>query len=138
MDFEKKLKIRLCTSVTYLVAGIALCVAYFCKINEKQFVLTFGAVLIAMGIVRICGYLRITKDSESVRRQRIAESDERNISIMKKAKSTAFGIYVLAAAVIVIVLEFSGRTDLANIIAMNLSTLVFLYWLCYWIYQKRL
>lgn len=54
MNFEKKLKIRLCIAITYLVAGIALCVAYFCKINEKQFVLTFGAVLIAMGIVRIC------------------------------------------------------------------------------------
>ena len=90
-----------------------------------------------MGIVRIIQYKKITKDEESIRRRRIAETDERNITILHKAKSDAVGIYVTITATAVVILEIIGRSELSTILASTVCALVLLYLICYWIYQKR-
>ena len=89
-----------------------------------------------MAVIRLIAYMRITKDDESIKRQEIAENDERNIAIIHKAKSTAFGLYVFLVATIIIILELLGITELTTILALNLCGIVVLYWLCYYIYHK--
>ncbi len=137
MEFMKKLKKRLIIAVVQIIIGAAFVALFCCNISQNQYLQTLGIALIITGIARIVQYKRITKDEESIRRQRIAETDERNIAIMHKAKSTAFGLYVLIAALTVIVLEVIEKTDYSNILALNVCTLVALYWISYLVYSKR-
>ena len=138
MDYKKKLKTRLYTAIAYIFIGIIFSVLYFCGVSENQSVLSLGIALIVMGILRIRQYMKITKDDESIRKQRIAETDERNIAILHKAKSVAFGLYVFIVAIVVIILELLGKSELSTILALNVCAIVLLYWICYWIYQKKL
>lgn len=136
MDFKKKLRIRLYMAIAYIITGIAFAALFFRSTNE--YMITLGIALIIMGIFRIIRYMKITKDDDSVRLQKIAETDERNISIIHKAKSTAFGLYILITAMAVIVLEILGNSELSSILGLNVCIIVFLYWICYRIYQKKL
>lgn len=138
MTFKKKLKFRLYTAITYLLAGIIMAALFLLRINKNEFIFTFGIVLATMGLLRLISYKKITKNDESVHQQEIAEKDERNIAIMHKAKSMAFGIYVFTAAIAVIIFQFLGKNDLCNIIAINMCAIVFLYWICYFIFQKNI
>lgn len=136
MDFKKKLRIRLYMAIAYIITGIVFAALFFRSTNE--YMMTLGIALIIMGIFRIIRYMKITKDDDSVRLQKIAETDERNISIIHKAKSTAFGLYILITAMAVIVLEILGNSELSSILGLNVCIIVFLYWICYRIYQKKL
>lgn len=136
MDFKRKLKTRLYTAITYILIGGIFIAMYLCNISENQYLLTLGIALAVMAVIRLIAYMRITKDDESIKRQEIAENDERNIAIIHKAKSTAFGLYVFLVATIIIILELLGITELTTILALNLCGIVVLYWLCYYIYHK--
>lgn len=137
MDFKKKLKTRLYIAIVYIIIGVAFAVLYLCGMSENQYLLSLGIALIIMGILRIRQYMKITKDDESVRRREISETDERNIAILHKAKSSAFGLYTFITAAAAIVLEILGKSELATVLALNVGAIVGLYWICYWVYQKK-
>ena len=102
MDYKKKLRSRLNVAITYIVLGVMFIVGTFITKTENDFISTFGFMMILMGLVRIRNYRIITKDEDTIRKQQIIETDERNISIIHKAKSAAFAVYtfILGAAVI--------------------------------------
>lgn len=137
MEYEKKLKKRLYLAISYIVIGVLLLLLCAGRIIENEFMSSFGVVLVVMGVARIRQYRRITKDEESIRRQRIAESDERNLAIWNKARSLTFGIYIALAGIAVIVLEMIDRHDLANPVALSVCALVFIYWICYLIVRRK-
>ncbi|MGM9551507.1 MAG: hypothetical protein ACI3XA_04560 [Clostridia bacterium] len=137
MDFEKKLKLRLYMAIGYVIVGVCLIGMCFTDVFTNDFFSSFGLVLFVIGIAKIRKYRLITKDEETIRRQKIAETDERNIAILHKAKSVAFGVYSCISAVMVIVFEIMGKDEIAIILALMLCVLVFVYWLTYWIYQKK-
>ena len=116
MTFREKLKKRLYLAIGYLIAGgILIILAAVLKL-ENEFLSSFGFVLVVCGLVRIRNYKRITKSDESIRRQEIAETDERNLSIANRAKSWAFSLYVFLTCVLVIALEVLNREELVNIL----------------------
>lgn len=137
MDFLKKLKLRLCLAVLYILLGITSIIVYTFNLGEDTVLLTFGTAFTAMGVLRVIRYFKITRNPESVRRRKTEESDERIIAIVRRAKAVAFGVYTFGAAILVIVLEFSGKSSLASVIALNICAIVFIYWLSYIILQKR-
>lgn len=137
MDFSKKLKLRLCLAVLYILLGITSIIVYASGSKENTVILTFGAAFTAMGILRVIRYFKITRDPESVRERKTEETDERNIAIVRRAKAVAFGVYTFGAAILVIVLEFSGKSSLASAIALNICAIVFIFWLSYTVLQKR-
>ena len=137
MDFSKKLKMRLCLAVLYILLGVASIIIYVSSSKENTVILTFGAAFTAMGILRVIRYFKITRDPESVRERKTEETDERNIAIVRRAKAVAFGVYTFGAAILVIVLEFLGKSSLASVIALNICAIVFIYWLSYTVLQKR-
>lgn len=137
MDFEKKLKSRLNTGIGYIITGIILIVLFITKVIENEYLETIGIVLAVMGILRIIQYKKITKDEESIRRKKIEETDERNISIMHKAKSTAFSIYALIVCLSVIVFEVMEKPEYAKVSAINVYALLAIYWVSYFIYSKK-
>lgn len=137
MDFRKKLKIRLSIAIGYIILGLAMIITFNIIKTENEFLSSFGFALIVIGIVQIRKYIMITKNEETIIKRQIAETDERNISIANRAKSISFIIYVLLAAVLVIVLELLNKTQLAMIISGTIWVLILIYWISYWIISKK-
>lgn len=137
MDFKKKLKIRLFIAIGYIVLGFAMIVAFNIINTENDFLSSFGFALVVIGIVNIRKYIFITKSEETIVKQQIAETDERNIAIANKAKSVSFIVYVVLACVAVIVLELLNKTQLAIILSTTVCVLILIYWISYWIISKK-
>lgn len=137
MDFERKLKIRLWNAIVCIVLGIALIVIANVTKARDSFISSFGFALALVGAMRVRNYLMITKNEETIRKQQIAESDERNIAISNKAKSLAFGIYVCIAGAVVIALEILNITLIATVVAYSVCAMLILYWVAYWIVRRK-
>lgn len=137
MDFKKKLKIRLYTAIIYLILGVMIIVGAFAAKPNNDFISSFGLMLAVIGIARIRNYFIITKSEESIKKQQIAETDERNILIMHKARSATFFIYILISAIAVIILSFLNMYNIAKCISYSISLLIAIYWISYWIYRKK-
>ena len=95
MDFKKKLKIRLFFAVGYIILGLGMIVIFNVLNTDNNFLSSFGFALMVIGIAKVRNYFLITKNSETLKKQQIAETDERNISIANKAKSISFIIYII-------------------------------------------
>lgn len=138
MEFKKKLKTRLYTAIIYVVLGLLMIISSFIFKDANSFVSSFGFALFIVGIVRLRNYFIITKSEESIKKQEIAETDERNLSILHKARSTTFSIYVLIMSLAVIVLSFLGFHTVAMWISLSIWLLIAIYWICYFIYRKKM
>ncbi len=138
MDFKKKLKSRLNIAIIYIALGIMMIAATFITKTDNDFISSFGFAMVLMGLVRIRNYRMITKDEDTIRKQQIIETDERNISIIHKAKSTAFSIYTFLSGIAVIILSFLTMHEEAKSLALSVLLLVAIYWICYFIYHKKL
>lgn len=138
MDFQKKLKTRLYVGIGYIVLGLVLIVTFLFFGTENNFWSSFGFALAVIGIVRVRNYFLITKDQETIRKQQIAENDERNISIVNQARSAAFILYVVLASVAVIVLQIFKQTQIVRILSATVCVLIVIYWISYWIFSKKM
>lgn len=136
MDFKKRIKTRLYVGIAYIFLGIAMISITFLNITDNEFVSSFGLALALMGLVRIRNYFLITRNDEALKKQEIAETDERNISIINKARGMAFIAYIMIAALSVIVLALLGYNEIARWISYSVALLVAIYWVCYIIYRK--
>ncbi len=137
MDFRKKLKTRLYVAISYIVIGAVMIAASFLTKTTNEFVSSFGFALLVIGIVRIRNHFIITKNDETIKKQEIAETDERNISIANRAKSLSFMVYVFASSIFVIVLQFLEMNQLATIIGFTVCALLIIYWISYFIIRKK-
>lgn len=137
MNYKKKLKTRLYIGIVYIVLGIAMITGAFLSKTNNDFISSFGFVLTIMGIARVKKYFIITKDEETIKKQQTAETDERNLSILNKARSTSFSAYVLISGIGIIILSVFNMHKEATLIAYSVCLLVALYWIFYWIYQKK-
>ncbi|MBO5040637.1 MAG: hypothetical protein J6D09_06025 [Clostridia bacterium] len=137
MEFKKKLKIRLWVAISYIVLGIAMATVAIVSKTENQFISSFGLALAVMGIARIRNYFLITKNEDTLRKREITETDERNVSIVNKARSAAFTVYILLAGVFVIVMGLLDKIEISVWVSYSVALLVFVYWICYIIYQKK-
>ena len=137
MEFKKKLKTRLYIGIIYIALGVLMIAGTGLTKNDNEFMSSFGIALVVLGIVRIRNYFMITKNEETIRKQEIAETDERNLSILNRAKSSAFSIYVLTLGTAVIVLSLFDMHDIAQWISYAVCLLVVIYWICYWVYRKK-
>ena len=136
MDFKKRLKIRLYVGIVYIIFGIAMIVCGFVTKTENSFISAFGLAMIIIGLVRIRNNRLITRNEETFKRREIAETDERNLSIVHKARSLAFTVYILLACLTVIILSLIGLTQISALISYSVALLVAIYWICYLVYQK--
>lgn len=137
MDFKKKLKIRLFLAIGYIILGLAMIVIFNIIKTENTFLSSFGLALTVVGIAKTRNYFLITKNEETLKKQQIAENDERNIAIANKAKSVSFVIYIIIVCSSVTVLYLLNHTALANILSASVCALVAIYWISYWIINKK-
>ena len=137
MEYRDKLKKRLNLGIAYIVIGILMIMISSVLDNVNPFISSYGLAVVVIGFARIRQYKRITKNDETIRRQEIAETDERNIAISNKARSWAFFLYVMGASILVIILQFTPMRDTATLIAFTVCVLVALYWISYWVLRRK-
>ena len=137
MEFKKKLKTRLYIALSYIVLGIVLIAADALNHFENDFFLSFGIALLVMGIIRLIRHRKVTKDESTIRRQEVAETDERTLMMSEKARSWAFTYSILIAGIAVIVLSLLGKHDTAQPFAWFVCGQVALYWICWMILRKK-
>lgn len=137
MDFEKRLRQRLYIAIIHTVLGIALIIGAVLTKTDNGIISSFGLVFIVMGMVRIRNYFIITKNEETLQKQKIAENDERNISIVNKARSLTYTIYGLISGVAVFVLSLLNMHEIAQILSFSLCTMLIIYRVAYWAIRKN-
>ena len=137
MDFKKKLRTRLYIAISYIILGVALIVTAFITKMENEYFSPLGFAFAVIGIARVKQYFLISKNEETIKKQEIRETDERNISISNKAKSLSFSLYILLSCVAVIILQIFGKSDLASILGLTVCALLIFYWISYFIIRKK-
>ena len=136
MEFKKKMKQRLYIAVSYILLGIVLLLAAFAGKSDNYFFTSFGIALMLMGILRLFQYRKITTSDQALRKRELAESDERNRMMAERARSWAFSFSIIAAGILVIVLNLLGYNEEALPFAWFVCGMVALYWVC-WLIIKR-
>ncbi|MBQ7898186.1 MAG: hypothetical protein IJ323_07150 [Clostridia bacterium] len=137
MDFKKKLKTRLWIALIYVALGIIMTAGGIVTKTDNSFISSFGLILAVMGAVRMRNYLIITKSEERIKKQEIMETDERNVSIVNKARSITFTAYVLLLGIAVIVLSLLNMREIAVWISYSIFLLIIIYWISYFIIRKK-
>ena len=137
MDFKKKMQQRLFLAAGYILLGIVLICTDLLNGSENDFFFSFGLTLVIMGIVQFLRYRKITKSDQSLRKQELTETDERNRMISERAKSWVFSFSVIIAGMIVIVLSLLGYHDQALPFAWYVCGMVTLYWISWTVIRKK-
>ncbi len=136
MNFKKKLQIRLIVSITLLLMGIGIIISSNILDNSHH-LSAYGLALAVISIVRIRNYFLITKSDEKIRKQEIAETDERTLHIANKARSLAFYIYIIISAVAVILFQLTNKEELALVTSASICTMLIIHWICYFVISKK-
>lgn len=137
MEYRKKLQKRFYYAVAYLLLGVALNLTAYLTKSENYFLSGFGSCLIVMGIVRMIRHKRLVSSDQAVKKQEIAETDERNIMLAEKARSWAFAAYIILAGTAVIILSLASLHDIAQPLSYSICLLVALYWIFFYILRKK-
>ena len=137
MDFRKKMKQRLYLAVAYLAVGLILVFTGIVTGTDNSFFTAFGFALVIMGILRIIRHRKIMRDDQSLRKQELAESDDRLRMIAERARSWVFSLSVTGAGLLVIILNILGHHDAALPFAWYVCGMVVLYWICYSVIDKK-
>ena len=137
MDFKKKMRQRLFLALGYILLGFTLSCIDLLKRSENYFLFSFGLTLITMGTIRLLQYRKITKNEQTLRKQELTETDERNRMIAERARSWAFSFSIIIAGMIVIVLSLLGYHDQALPFAWYVCGMITLYWIFWYIIQKK-
>ena len=137
MDFKNKLKTRLYLAICYILSGITLTIVFNVMDNPNEYLSTYGLVLTVLGIARLVRYLRITKTEETVKKQQILETDERNVAIVNKAKAMTFNVFVILLSITIIVLQFLNFEAYVQMLFYVLCAVLVIYWISYFIIRAR-
>lgn len=137
MEYTKILRRRLYWAVSYLALGIILNTAAFVTASENEFITFFGSALLVMGIVRIVRHVRLVRSSSAMKKQEIAETDERNVMLAEKARSWAYCLTVSIAGLAVIVLSLLGWHEQVLSLAWLVCGMTLLYWICWMIIRRK-
>ena len=137
MKFEKKLNLRLCLAVFWIIIGIVFCavVAFDWANNDR--LLAFGLMFLIIGARRTIEIISLKKDKDKLRKREIQETDERNIMIYHKAMGLAFSIYTTAAAIAVTVCFIIKQEFIATIISYNILAMLIIYLVCHYVLIRK-
>ena len=137
MEFQKKMKQRQIIAVSYITLGLVLVIADLLKNFENYFFFSFGVALLMMGALRLLHNRKITANQQTMRKQELAEKDERTRMIAERARSWVFSLSMTGAGILVIALNVLGYHDESLPFAWYVCGMVALYWVCWMIIQKK-
>ena len=123
--------------IVYVIIGAVFCVIGYTGIVENDYVISWGAALVVCGLIKIVQYILLMRNPEKMEKRAIAEKDERNIMIWEKARSLAFTVYIMAAAIAVIVLFLLNLEFAGHIVAYSVCGFLLIYLICCFIIRRK-
>lgn len=137
MDFRKKLKARLYLGIFYIVFGIAMVALTLLKPSDNGYFSTLGLAFAVIGVKRIRQYFVITRSEESIRKQEIAETDERFIMLQQKSATLSFTISSVLGAIAIFVLHLLDMPLYASIVAYVICGYILIQVVCYFVLARK-
>ena len=96
-----------------------------------------GSGLLTVGILQILRFSRFQKNQAYREKMEVEYSDERNHFIRTKAWAWSGYLFILISAVTVIFFKLIGEEKLSMAAAGALCLMLVLYWISYFILQKK-
>ena len=128
---------KLAVSIMWVLIGIALMVLSLTEVLDDSIYSGMGGALIAVGVIQIIRNVKYHTNDEYKEKIDIAAEDERNSYIRMKAWSWAGYIFILAAAIVSLVLFVMNMTVYGQIVSYCLCSVLVIYWVAYLILQKK-
>ena len=119
-----------------LAAGLALIGLGIAELVD-EFWSGMGSALAVVGLFRLLRYHRLKKNDSYREKAETAVTDERNQFIRTKAWSWAGYLFILCAAVAVIVFKVLGYDLLSQFSSLAVCLMLVLYWGSYFILKKK-
>lgn len=123
-------------SVFWVLLGIVLVALGVMDVADSYWS-GMGGGMIGVGIAQLIRFRRAEKDQQYREQQQIKATDERNVFIQGKAWQWAATLFIILAFVATVVLKILGQEQLCMAASFSVCTLVFLYWVCWVVLQKR-
>lgn len=137
MSYERKLKFRTLLQGIWALTGIAMIILYVTGIAKDEQAAYFGAALCAASLIGAIKKIRILRNPDLLKKSGIAENDERNISLMLKAKNSAASISASAAFLAIIYFMIIGNSQVAETITICVCAYMVFYIISYYIFARR-
>ena len=130
------MKRRIIPLIIYMVLGLVL-FGLACVEIVDPFWSGMGGGLLAVGLVRTIQLIRLQKDDAYREKTETEIKDERNRFLRNKAWAWAGYLFILIAAVAVIVLRVMGQELLSYAASVAVCLMLVLYWVSYLVLRKK-
>ncbi len=137
MKFKSKTMTRIVLMLMYVVIGGVMWAVGTFGSNPNDTISAMGIAMAVCGAMLAVRNIIVVRDPEKLQKRETAETDERNVMLMQKSRSLAFAIYIMAAAVAIIVMICTGMEPEARIVAFTVCSLVVIYIISYLIMKVR-
>jgi len=127
---------RFIMSIIWIVLGIILFGLGLAEVVDS-FWSSMGAAMLTVGVLQVLRFYRFQKNETYRERIEIEEADERNHFIRNKAWAWAGYMFILIAAVSVIVLEIIGQRLLSLAASYTVCLMLILYWVSYMVLKRK-
>lgn len=127
---------RILMSAAWLIIGaVLICLSFAGKVDS--FWNGMGSGLAVIGVVQLLRQYRMHRNAEYREKMEVEMADERNRFLRGKAWAWAGYLYILIAAVSIIVFRVMGEEQLSAAAAFSVCLMLILLWCSYMILKKK-
>ncbi len=139
MEFKKKIKQRTAMQIGWLLIILISSAIAFVVGNQavREFVIPFASIVVVISGSKIYSNIILLRDDEKLKKREIAETDERNLSLIMRARGMTFVIGIYSACVAILILSLLDFQREMQVIAYCMCFLLVLYFAVYYILQRK-
>lgn len=127
---------RIVAAIIYVVLGAVLLALGIMEVVD-EFWSGMGGALMVVGVLRVVQFFRYRNNEEYREKAEVAAKDERNHYIRNKAWAWSGYLFILIAAVAVIVFKVAGQDTMSFAASMAVCLLLVLYWISFLVLSRK-
>lgn len=127
---------RIVAAIIYIVLGAVLLALGIMEVVD-EFWSGMGGALMVVGVLRVVQFFRYRNNEEYREKAEVAAKDERNHYIRNKAWAWSGYLFILIAAVAVIVFKVAGQDTMSFAASMAVCLLLVLYWISFLVLSRK-
>lgn len=127
---------RIVAAIIYVVLGAVLLALGIMEVVD-EFWSGMGGALMVVGVLRVVQFFRYRNNEEYREKAEVAAKDERNHYIRNKAWAWSGYLFILIAAVAVIVFKVAGQDTMSFAASMAVCLLLVLYWVSFLVLSRK-
>lgn len=130
-------KRKMLVSILWVIIGASLIILDIIGIIDNPIYSGMGGGWLAIGVLQIYKNLKYHSNEDYKEKIDIELSDERNRYIRMKAWAWAGYLFIIGTAIISIVLFAMKQTVYGQIVSYCMCSVLVLYWISYFVLQKK-